>query len=132
MSPFLKKEKFRQEKLLKKISSIKFKFAFTSNLIRAQQTLHIILKTNELKFIQFQDTNSKKEKKWNLKYKSTSADKLCVNVIISKCLNERYYGDLQGLNKEKMIKKFGEEKVRKWRRSFTSRPPNGEKFKRYS
>lgn len=41
-------------------------------------------------------------------------------------LNERHYGDLQGLNKAEMIKKFGEEQVHKWRRGFSDRPPNGE------
>jgi 2,3-bisphosphoglycerate-dependent phosphoglycerate mutase len=41
-------------------------------------------------------------------------------------LNERHYGDLQGLNKADTIKKFGEEQVKLWRRSYDVRPPNGE------
>lgn len=41
-------------------------------------------------------------------------------------LNERMYGDLQGLDKDEMRKKFGEEQVRLWRRSYDVRPPNGE------
>ena len=38
-------------------------------------------------------------------------------------LNERHYGALQGLNKEEMAAKFGEEQVLKWRRSYDVRPP---------
>lgn len=38
-------------------------------------------------------------------------------------LNERHYGDLQGLNKLAMAKKFGAEQVRLWRRSYSLRPP---------
>ncbi|MBN1170459.1 2,3-diphosphoglycerate-dependent phosphoglycerate mutase [Candidatus Micrarchaeota archaeon] len=38
-------------------------------------------------------------------------------------LNERHYGALQGLNKSEMAKKFGEDKVHTWRRSYSIRPP---------
>ncbi|MEM2963697.1 MAG: 2,3-diphosphoglycerate-dependent phosphoglycerate mutase [Candidatus Anstonellales archaeon] len=38
-------------------------------------------------------------------------------------LNERHYGSLQGLNKAEMAKKFGEEQVMAWRRSYSIRPP---------
>ncbi len=38
-------------------------------------------------------------------------------------LNERHYGGLTGLNKDEMRKKFGEEQVQIWRRSFDVRPP---------
>jgi 2,3-bisphosphoglycerate-dependent phosphoglycerate mutase len=44
-------------------------------------------------------------------------------------LNERYYGKLQGLNKKEMMKKYGFEKVRLWRRSFEIAPPGGESLK---
>ncbi len=46
-----------------------------------------------------------------------------------KALNERMYGDLQGLNKDDMRKKFGAEQVHKWRRSYDIAPPNGESLK---
>jgi 2,3-bisphosphoglycerate-dependent phosphoglycerate mutase len=46
-----------------------------------------------------------------------------------KALNERMYGDLQGLNKDEMRKKFGAEQVHIWRRSFNVPPPNGESLK---
>ncbi len=41
-------------------------------------------------------------------------------------LNERHYGDLQGLNKAEIAEKYGQEQVQLWRRSFETRPPNGE------
>lgn len=41
-------------------------------------------------------------------------------------LNERHYGDLQGLNKDECREKFGEEQVHIWRRSYDIPPPNGE------
>lgn len=44
-------------------------------------------------------------------------------------LNERCYGDLQGLNKDEMRKKYGPEQVQIWRRSFEGTPPGGESLK---
>ncbi|HEX5322343.1 MAG TPA: 2,3-diphosphoglycerate-dependent phosphoglycerate mutase [Capsulimonadaceae bacterium] len=44
-------------------------------------------------------------------------------------LNERHYGDLQGLNKAETAEKFGDEQVKLWRRSFDVKPPNGESLK---
>jgi len=44
-------------------------------------------------------------------------------------LNERHYGDLQGLNKAETAKKFGDDQVKIWRRSYDIRPPNGESLK---
>ena len=41
-------------------------------------------------------------------------------------LNERHYGDLQGLNKAETAQKFGDEQVRLWRRSYDIPPPGGE------
>ena len=41
-------------------------------------------------------------------------------------LNERMYGDLQGLNKAEAAKKFGAEQIHRWRRSYDEPPPNGE------
>jgi 2,3-bisphosphoglycerate-dependent phosphoglycerate mutase len=44
-------------------------------------------------------------------------------------LNERHYGDLQGLNKKETAVKFGDEQVHQWRRSYDIAPPNGESLK---
>jgi len=50
-------------------------------------------------------------------------DQMYLPVIKDWRLNERHYGNLQGLNKKQMAKKFGEEQVKVWRRSYDVRPP---------
>jgi 2,3-bisphosphoglycerate-dependent phosphoglycerate mutase len=54
-----------------------------------------------------------------------------LNVTITRniALNERDYGDLSGLNKDDARKKWGEEQVLIWRRSFDVPPPGGESLK---
>jgi len=52
-----------------------------------------------------------------------------IPVVKDQALNERHYGELQGLNKDEMKKKFGEEQVRLWRRSYDVAPPGGESLK---
>ena len=88
-------------KAARQISSIRFEIAYTSALSRAQETLRIILEENE----------------WN------------TPVIRDQALNERHYGDLQGMNKDDMRKAYGEEQVHIWRRSYDVPPPNGEALK---
>lgn len=85
-----------------KLKNYKFDEAFTSDLIRAQRTLDIILD------------------------KIGQSD---IPVEKDKALNERMYGDLQGLNKDECRKKFGDEQVHQWRRSYDIPPPNGESLK---
>jgi len=46
-----------------------------------------------------------------------------------KALNERMYGELQGLNKAETVQKYGEQQVKIWRRSYDVRPPGGESLK---
>jgi 2,3-bisphosphoglycerate-dependent phosphoglycerate mutase len=80
---------------------VRFDVAYTSALSRAQETLAIIL------------------------------DVLGQNppVIRDQALNERHYGDLQGLNKKKTAEKYGAEQVKRWRRSYDVPPPSGEALK---
>lgn len=49
-----------------------------------------------------------------------------VDIIKNEALNERHYGDLQGLNKAEIGEKVGAEQLHIWRRSFDVAPPNGE------
>jgi 2,3-bisphosphoglycerate-dependent phosphoglycerate mutase len=49
-----------------------------------------------------------------------------VPVERDQALNERMYGDLQGLNKAESAKKWGDAQIKLWRRSYDFRPPNGE------
>ncbi|MCK9361359.1 2,3-bisphosphoglycerate-dependent phosphoglycerate mutase [Patescibacteria group bacterium] len=50
-------------------------------------------------------------------------------VYMDDTLNERYYGDLQGMNKKEAEEKYGFEQVLRWRRGYKDRPPKGESLK---
>ncbi|MEX0869493.1 MAG: 2,3-diphosphoglycerate-dependent phosphoglycerate mutase [Nitriliruptoraceae bacterium] len=84
-----------------RLTGMTFDVAYTSALRRAQDTLAIMLET-------------------------LGAD---VPIIRDQALNERHYGDLQGLNKAETAAKYGDDQVRIWRRSFATPPPNGESLK---
>lgn len=68
---------------------------------------------------------SKEAKAWNQIY-SEETKKQSIPVITAWQLNERMYGELQGLNKQETAERYGKEKVHEWRRSFDIPPPNGE------
>ena len=85
-----------------KESGYKFDIMFTSVLLRAKRTGNLILEQmgqEDLKTFE------------------------------NEALNERNYGDLAGLNKDDARKKWGEDQVHKWRRSFDIAPPGGESLK---
>ena len=85
-----------------KKENIKFDVAYTSVLQRAQNTLKLILeKIGQSDLLTYSD----------------------------QALNERHYGDLQGLNKAETALKFGDEQVKIWRRSYDIAPPKGESLK---
>lgn len=98
-----KKEAKKAGKILKEKNFI-FDYAYTSFLKRSIYTLWYILKELNLCWIP---------------------------VIKSWKLNERHYGLLQGLNKDKITKKYGKEIVEKWRRSFSISPPPLSKKSKY-
>ncbi|MEO7046415.1 MAG: 2,3-bisphosphoglycerate-dependent phosphoglycerate mutase [Ferruginibacter sp.] len=79
----------------------KIDIAYTSELKRAIHTLQIILKETGMQ----------------------------IPVIRSCALNERNYGDLQGMNKIETEKKYSVDRVKIWRRSYDTAPPNGESLK---
>jgi 2,3-bisphosphoglycerate-dependent phosphoglycerate mutase len=85
-----------------KAQGLRFDVAFTSVLKRAQRTLDLMLAEME---------QSK------------------IPVITDQALNERDYGDLSGLNKDDARKKWGEEQVHLWRRSYDVAPPGGESLR---
>jgi len=83
----------------KELKTIKFDYCFTSVLKRAEETLDIILK----------EINQEN-----------------IPIKRDKALNERNYGDLQGLNKTETANQYGAGQVAIWRRSYDVRPPGGE------
>ena len=60
---------------------------------------------------------------WTLWHALDVMDRTWLPVVKDWRLNERHYGALQGLNKADMAKKFGEEQVLLWRRSYDTPPP---------
>lgn len=60
---------------------------------------------------------------WTLWHALDELDRTWLPVVHSWRLNERHYGALQGLNKAEMAKKYGDEQVLIWRRSYDVRPP---------
>lgn len=85
-----------------KAQGFAFDVAFTSALTRAQHTLDLALK---------------------------ELGQSGVPIHRNLALNERDYGDLSGLNKDDARKKWGEEQVHVWRRSYDVPPPGGESLK---
>jgi 2,3-bisphosphoglycerate-dependent phosphoglycerate mutase len=84
-----------------KAQGLVFDVAYTSALKRAQRTLDLILEEMGQK----------------------------VPIVRDQALNERDYGDLVGLNKDDARKKWGDEQVLIWRRSYDVPPPGGESLK---
>jgi 2,3-bisphosphoglycerate-dependent phosphoglycerate mutase len=85
-----------------KARGLTFDLAFTSALVRAQHTLALTLaELGQTGLAECRD----------------------------QALNERHYGDLCGLNKDDARKKWGEEQVHLWRRSYDVQPPGGESLK---
>jgi len=80
---------------------INFDLVFASALVRAQNTAEIIL----------EEINQS------------------LSTIKNQALNERNYGDLAGLNKDDARKRWGDEQVHIWRRSYDIPPPGGESLK---
>jgi 2,3-bisphosphoglycerate-dependent phosphoglycerate mutase len=110
----------------KKIADIPIDYIFTSTLIRAQMTAMISMAYHHSGRVPcFIDPQGNKPDDW-FQIRDDNVRKSCTPVVKAWQLNERMYGDLQGLNKQKTIEQFGAVQVQKWRRSFDVAPPNGE------
>ncbi|MFW5704327.1 MAG: 2,3-bisphosphoglycerate-dependent phosphoglycerate mutase [Nanoarchaeota archaeon] len=105
----------------------RFDIAFTSELLRAQQTMIEILdiNDNDNKFFKIHSIN---KARYN-RYLSKHPEFKYLEVHVNEALNERDYGNLEGLNKDETRKKYGAEKVHLWRRSYDVPPPGGECLK---
>jgi 2,3-bisphosphoglycerate-dependent phosphoglycerate mutase len=109
-----------------KIKEIPIDLIFTSSLVRAQMTAFLALLSHKSgKVPVFQHEKGSKLEKWSKIYSKESEEET-IPVYSSWHLNERMYGQLQGLNKDEMRKKYGNEQVQIWRRSFDVAPPSGE------
>ena len=109
----------------------------TSTLIRAQMTAMLALaqhnggKTPVFQYTQPADgiENVSQNEARMIQWAQINDVQISDNILpvfVSWQLNERMYGDLQGLNKDDTRHKYGDEQVHIWRRSFDVPPPNGE------
>lgn len=106
----------------------------TSSLIRAQMTALLFLsrhnsnRSPEFNFAEDSGDDERLEnlhKEWEKISEGKTTDE-ALPVHVSWQLNERMYGDLQGLEHQATRDKFGDEQVHIWRRSYDIPPPNGE------
>jgi 2,3-bisphosphoglycerate-dependent phosphoglycerate mutase len=108
------------------LKNVRFDVMFVSHMLRALQTLHYIM-------LELADTRTpiiyhEEQRVHDWEHHSGDTTKE-VPIYQAVDLAERYYGDLQGLNKDETRKKYGAEQVRLWRRSYDIPPPNGESLK---
>lgn len=111
----------------KKLADFKIDVVYTTPLQRANQTFRILWESSGKKDYILYRHGAGKLKDWS--HFTAHEHEPCIEAFIVEDFNERYYGDLQGLNKEDSKKTFGEEQVRLWRRSYDVPPPNGESLK---
>lgn len=110
----------------KRISNIPIDKIYTSALIRAQMTAMLAMTQHRRKKVPIvMHDENEQAKAWSQIF-SEETKKQCIPVVTAWQLNERMYGELQGLNKQETADKYGKEQVHVWRRSYDIPPPNGE------
>jgi len=110
----------------KRISNIPIDVIHTSALIRAQMTAMLAMTQHRRKKVPIiMHNESEQAKSWSQIF-SEETIKQCIPVVTAWQLNERMYGELQGLNKQETADRYGKEQVHEWRRSYDIPPPNGE------
>jgi len=111
-----------------RLSNYRVNVCFTSRLIRAIETAMICLtERDDICGGKIPIIKHEKDDQiwhgWN-SYDGNPEEEL--PIFTNEALNERFYGDLQGLNKADTAEKYGVEQVYAWRRSYNVRPPGGE------
>jgi len=126
--PLIKeKDSVKIEKIAKEIFKFKIDAIYSSLLIRNKETVIRLFDYFPDVYPIFIHLDKGKMKEWG-NFNDLKKNNY-IPVYVSEKLNERYYGKLQGLDKEEIIKKYGKEKVRQWRRSYDISPPYGESLK---
>lgn len=113
----------------KQIRDIPVDLIVTTTLVRAQMTAFLAMSVHASgKVPVVLHPGEGKLEEWGTIY-SEEAKAHTIPVVRCWELNERMYGELQGLNKAETMEKFGAEQVKLWRRSYDIAPPNGESLK---
>lgn len=109
-----------------KIKDIPIDVIITTTLVRAQMTAFLAMSEHSSgKVPVVLHPGEGKLEEWG-KIWGEEAKRETIPVIRCWELNERMYGELQGMNKAETMQKFGKEQVHIWRRSYDTPPPNGE------
>ena len=132
------------KEIAEKLSGEKIEAAYTSPLMRNEETVLRIFEHNPDKYPLFIHLDGGKMSRWGAHRGSsgqilfapgqkwgnfTDMNQDDIPVYVSENLNERYYGKLQGLKKEEVVNLYGEERVHLWRRGWNEKPPGGESLK---
>jgi len=110
----------------KTINRFKIDKVYCSPLFRNMDTVAKMFEYGNKKYPVFFHFDGGKMQKWG---NFTDLSENDVSVFVSENLNERYYGRLQGMNKEDAKRIYGEEKLKLFRRSYDIAPPGGESLK---
>jgi len=123
--PLLRESLGDAREISKRVFENKIDKIYSSTLFRNKCTVLEILKHAD-KYPIFICLDQGKMKDWGNFIDVSEND---FEVYVTEKLNERYYGKIQGWNKEEMMRKYGEKKVKLWRRSYEIAPPGGESLK---
>ena len=108
------------------LKDVKFDTIYVSHMLRAIQTLHYILINSNDPRTPIIFHEDKRIHDWEHHTGDSNSE---IPIFMSVNLAERYYGNLQGLNKQKTREKYGDDQVHLWRRSYDVNPPEGESLK---
>lgn len=110
----------------RRISNIPIDLIYTSALIRAQMTAMLAMTQHRKQKVPVIVHNEDERAiAWSKVFSASTTEEV-IPVMTAWQLNERMYGELQGLNKKETAEKYGTQMVHEWRRSYDIPPPNGE------
>lgn len=123
-NPLSKEGILQAKEIADRLSITDINVVYTSPLIRNEETVLRVFENMNKQYPVFKHFEGKASKWENFEGQGNY-----IAVYVSESLNERYYGKLQGLNKDEIKQKYGEEKVHLWRRDFKTAPLGGESLK---
>lgn len=109
-----------------RINAIPFDVIYLSTLVRAEMTAMLAMSRSKLDAVPCIIHESDPDFMKNATIYNETSKKKTIPTYCHSELNERMYGELQGMNKDETKAKFGEEQFKLWRRSYATPPPNGE------
>lgn len=127
--PLSKQGLHEAEQAAQKLKALPIDVCFTSLLIRSIQTALVCLVESDAVEIQGKSPiihHNADDPDWHGWDRYEGDPAFEIPVYPAQALDERYYGNLQGLNKASTAERYGDDQVHLWRRSYDVRPPGGE------